>query len=185
MSTYKYTFEDNGVLLQLYFQIRSKKENAEKIWAEMQRRKSQKERPTKSSRKKKKRSLSQSSRKDMTGKQKKRLSALEELMDDGEPEPVAVQQNVEEENVDDTSEVMEESKAKGDGSGDGIFGKIKGFYEKADSMAASQALMLNKELEDRGVIEKITDESGLKVVGKEKAAEAAKMKNDADAGEEK
>ena len=33
--------------------------------------------------------------------------------------------------------------------------------------AASQALLLNKELEDRGVIEKITDESGLKVVGKE------------------
>ena len=105
-------------------------------------------------------------------------------MDDGEPEQVAVQQNVEEENVD-TSEVIEESKAKGDGSDDGIFGKIKGFYEKADSMAASQALLLNKELEDRGVIEKITDETGLKVVGKEKAAEAAKMKDDADAGEEK
>ena len=151
----------------------------------MQRRKSLKERPTKSSRKKKKRSLSQSSKKDMTGKQKKRLSALEELMDGGSPEPVAVQQNVEEENVD-TSEVIEESKAKGDGSDDGIFGKIKGFYEKADSMAASQALLLNKELEDRGVIEKITDETGLKVVGKEKAAaEAAKMKDDADAGEEK
>jgi len=41
-------------------------------------------------------------------------------------------------------------------------------------MAASQALLLNKELEDRGVIDKITDESGLKVIGKEAAAEASK-----------
>ena len=37
-------------------------------------------------------------------------------------------------------------------------------------MAASQALLLNKELEDRGMIEKITDETGLKVVGKKAAA---------------
>jgi len=40
-------------------------------------------------------------------------------------------------------------------------------------MAASQALLLNKKLEDTGVIEKITDETGLKVIGKE---EAAKLK---------
>ena len=44
-------------------------------------------------------------------------------------------------------------------------------------MAASQALLLNKELEDRGVVEKITDESGLKVIGKE-AARAAKQRDD-------
>ena len=60
-----------------------------------------------------------------------------------------------------------------DGDG-GIFGKIKGFYEKADSMAASQALLLNKELEDRGIVDKITDETGLKVIGKE-AAESLKQ----------
>ena len=54
----------------------------------------------------------------------------------------------------------------------GILSTLKNFYEKADSMAASQALLLNKELEDRGIIEKITDETGLKVIGKEAAAAA-------------
>ncbi len=44
--------------------------------------------------------------------------------------------------------------------------KARDLYEKADRMAAAQALLLNKELEDRGVLEKITDETGLKVVGK-------------------
>ena len=33
-------------------------------------------------------------------------------------------------------------------------------------MAASQALLLNKELEERGFVEKITDETGLKIIGK-------------------
>jgi hypothetical protein len=37
-------------------------------------------------------------------------------------------------------------------------------------MAAAQALLLNKELEDKGVLEKITDETGLRVIGKEAAA---------------
>lgn len=60
----------------------------------------------------------------------------------------------------------------------GILSTLKNFYQKADSMAASQALLLNKELEDRGIIEKITDETGLKVIGKEAAAAAAaKSKN--------
>ena len=54
--------------------------------------------------------------------------------------------------------------------------KMKDFYEQADNMTASQALLLNKELEDRGVVEKITDETGLKVIGKDAAA-AAKLKN--------
>ena len=58
----------------------------------------------------------------------------------------------------------------------GIVGKIKGFYERADSMAASQALLLNKELEDRGVVEKITDESGLKIIGREAAAKLEEEK---------
>lgn len=162
-------------------EIRSKKENAEKIWAEMQRRKSLKDKPTKSSRKKKKRSLAQTSKRDMTGKQKKRLSALEELMeDDNEPQVENVQKSdAESVGGDDkaTEVTASESKEKGgDEDNGGIFGKIKGFYEKADSMAASQALLLNKELEDRGVIDKITDESGLKVIGKEAAAAAASRK---------
>ena len=60
---------------------------------------------------------------------------------------------------------------------EGLFNKLKGFYEKADSMAASQALLLNKELEDRGVVEKITDESGLKVIGKGAAKKIEETKN--------
>lgn len=49
-------------------------------------------------------------------------------------------------------------------------GKMQDFYEKADNMAASQALLLNKELEEKGIIDKITDETGLKVIGKEAAS---------------
>lgn len=74
------------------------------------------------------------------------------------------------------TEVTKSEEKGGDEDDGGIFGKIKGFYEKADSMAASQALLLNKELEDRGVIDKITDESGLKVIGKDAAAAAAAKK---------
>jgi hypothetical protein len=53
---------------------------------------------------------------------------------------------------------------------EGMFGKLKKFYKQADDMAAAQALLLNKKLEDTGVIEKITDESGLKVIGKDAAS---------------
>jgi hypothetical protein len=42
-----------------------------------------------------------------------------------------------------------------------------------------QALLLNKKLEEVGVVEKITDETGLKVIGKE----AAKLKEKQEAGE--
>mmetsp|Transcript_19289 Transcript_19289/g.33090 ORF Transcript_19289/g.33090 Transcript_19289/m.33090 type:complete len:355 (+) Transcript_19289:82-1146(+) len=156
-------------------EIRSKKENAEKIWAEIQRRKSAKESPKskKSNRKKNKKRSS----KDMTGKQKKRLSALEELMVEDEAPVAAVVEEAKpvqvEEAVAEKKEEEEESKDAEEG---GVFGKIKGFYKKADSMAASQALLLNKELEDRGLIDKITDETGLKVVGKEEAAAAAAKK---------
>lgn len=138
----------------------------------MQRRKALKEQPSgRKKRNKKKRSLAQTSKKDMTGKQKKRLSALEELMAE-EPE-VVVQQGVEEQSaevVDGTAEEKTEDETKqAEKKDEGVFGAITGFYKKADSMAASQALLLNKELEDRGLIEKITDETGLKVVGKDAA----------------
>ena len=53
---------------------------------------------------------------------------------------------------------------------EGFLGKMKDFYDQADKMAASQAILLNKDLEDRGVVDKITDESGLKVIGKDAAA---------------
>ena len=113
----------------------------------------------------------------MTGRQKKRLSALEELLDEDEP-AMPPRDDASEDTqrkgvmattdgmADESREVVEESSS----NNDGIFGAIAGFYKKADSMAASQALLLNKELEDRGILEKITDETGLKVVGKAAAS---------------
>ena len=110
----------------------------------------------------------------MTGTQKKRLSALEELMVDDDTDEVVVQEEVEQNTQDEEASTETSKEQESTTKDDGIMGKIKGFYDKADSMAASQALLLNKELEDRGVIDKITDESGLKVIGKEAAAEASK-----------
>mmetsp|Transcript_11609 Transcript_11609/g.20405 ORF Transcript_11609/g.20405 Transcript_11609/m.20405 type:complete len:149 (+) Transcript_11609:176-622(+) len=146
----------------------------------MQRRKSLKENKAsnKANKKKKKRSLAQTSKKDMTGTQKKRLSALEELMEDETP-AVVVPENVEQSGeVVDSAKATITEKTEEESKEDGIFGKIKGFYNQADSMAASQALLLNKELEDRGVVDKITDESGLKVIGKEAAAKAAALQDE-------
>eukprot|EP00984_Skeletonema_dohrnii_P014559 scaffold6136_cov135-Skeletonema_dohrnii-CCMP3373.AAC.4 len=161
-------------------ELRSKKENAEKIWEELQRRKEAKERPTRSNKKKNKKKRSQSSKKDMTGKQKKRMSALEELMVDDEPVVVEVPPAVEASSESQEKDVDQSATSSTEEGEGGILGKIKGFYEKADSMAASQALLLNKELEDRGVIDKITDETGLKVVGKEAAAKLKETKTEDD-----
>jgi hypothetical protein len=61
---------------------------------------------------------------------------------------------------------------------DGLFGSIKSLYDQADTLAASQALLLNKKLEDAGVIEKITDETGLKVIGKEEASRLVRKKEE-------
>ena len=159
-------------------EVRSKKESIEKIWTEMQRRQSLKEEGVGS---KKKRRLQQSSsgqllssnRRDMTGKQKKRLSALEEVldttMDDELTMPSTLSNEAKDGVVTVDNSIKEENTAVDDNTNnnnEGILGAVTGFYKKADSMAASQALLLNKELEDRGIIEKITDETGLKVVGK-------------------
>ena len=159
-------------------EVRSKKESIEKIWTEMQRRQSLKEEGVGN---KKKRRLQQSSssvqllssRRDMTGKQKKRLSALEEVldttMDDELTMPSTMSNEANDGVVTVDNSIKEENTAVDDNTrnnNEGILGAIAGFYKKADSMAASQALLLNKELEDRGILEKITDETGLKVVGK-------------------
>lgn len=63
---------------------------------------------------------------------------------------------------------------------DGLLGSLKSLYDKADTMAASQALLLNRQLEEAGIIEKITDETGLKVIGRD---EAAKIKAKKESGE--
>jgi hypothetical protein len=90
-----------------------------------------------------------------------------------EAEEVAVTEDAPEQ------EPVEESVSKEENKEGGLFGKLKGFYEEADNMAASQAILFNKELEDKGVIEKITDETGFKVVGKEAASKVKEQKPDA------
>ena len=130
----------------------------------------------------------------MTGKQKQRLSALEEVLldtttmdDELTTMPLTISDDVankgvttvvnsiREENY--TAVVDNDNTNNNNNNNEGILGAIAGFYKKADSMAASQALLLNKELEDRGILEKITDETGLKVVGKKKSATAAAAKS--------
>ena len=108
------------------------------------------------------------------------MQALSEIVDVDEPKTtvVAAEGKAQESVVITTSdksnqeqEQQQQQQQQPQQQEDGILGKIKGFYDKADQMAASQALLLNKELEDKGFVEKITDETGLKVVGREKAAQ--------------
>jgi hypothetical protein len=147
----------------------SQRQNAEKIYEELERRRSEKLNRLPRKKKQKTSTPTQSKRK-QSGSQKKRLAALSEVVDDDE------------ESVTEGNETMEQSEEQEDAQKvtqeEGLMGKLKELYEKADSMAASQALLLNKELEDRGVIEKITDESGLKVIGKEAAAKLVEEKKD-------
>jgi hypothetical protein len=108
----------------------------------------------------------------------KRLDALSEVI---------MEDKVESKSVDDTNTVEQNSTDNNAPAGDeggekdaapGFMGKMKDFYDKADSMAASNALLLNKELEDRGVVEKITDETGLKVIGKDAASKLQEKKEE-------
>lgn len=140
-----------GTLAELEW--RSRDENAERIWEEMKRRQAEETRKKNS---KRQRATSVSTSKGgakSDSKLSKRFSELAEILqnDDQEKLPIVVAQ--------------EEQKRE-----EGFLEKIKNFYKQADDMAAAQALLLNKKLEDGGVLEKITDESGLKVIGKEAAA---------------
>ena len=161
-----------GLLAEAEFD--TKRINAEKIYEEMVRRrdakggkKSDKSSPSSSGSKKKKR---------RSGKESKRLTALSEVVSD-DPSTAAEQAlapgDVDEDDVTVDVDVPVESKEGQKDEGKGVLGQIKDFYNRADSMAASQALLMNKKLEDAGIVEKITDESGLKVIGRE---EAAKLK---------
>lgn len=152
-----------GTMVEL--EQRTKNENAEKIWKELQRRKAAQENPKKK-KKKNKRNSNQVSGKKMSRKNRKRLDALSEVVFD-EKEEVEKKVEVKEEETP-APAVVEE--------GGGVVGKMKDFYKKADQMAASQALLLNKELEDKGIVDKITDETGLNVIGKEAAAKIQKDK---------
>jgi len=152
-------------------ELDSRRRNAEDIYEELVRRREGK------GKQKAKTSPSESpSKKKQSASQKKRLAALTEVIN--EKEPLIV---VDEEQSKSSAEDYGVTTG-GSVKDEGFMGKLKGFYEKADNMAASQALLLNKELEDRGVIEKITDESGLKIIGRDAAAKLIEEKTVASEG---
>ena len=163
-------------------ELDTKRINAEKIYEELERRREQKlKKQTRgnggSSKKGKKKRRS--------GKEKKRLAAISEVVMD--EAPVVTAETATKNTPPDGIPVMPPSgdesvnNSNTDGSTDesndkGIFGKMKDLYERADSMAASQALIMNKNLEEAGVVEKITDETGLKVIGREEAKKLEEKK---------
>lgn len=157
------------------YQFDNRRDNAEKIFEEMDRRRVEREALEKIEQKKgRKRRPTQplQSRSKASPKKMKRFSELAELSSD----VVDTEATVVEEEVEVAPEPVKKD--------EGFLGKFKEIYAEADKMAASGALLLNKELEDRGIIEKITDDSGLKVIGKEAAAESEKKKKQSDAEKE-
>jgi hypothetical protein len=140
----------------------SRRKNAERIWEELERRRNAGS--SGSSNRKTQTTVVASKKMKTSGKQKKRLGALSEVVLEEQPA--------------ETEAKAEATQHMADAEEGGIMGKLKGWYDKADSMAASQALLLNKELEDRGVVEKITDETGLKVIGKDAASKLKKAKQE-------
>jgi hypothetical protein len=147
-----------GLLAEAEFD--SRRTNAEKIYEELERRRSGKEKKVERS------SATTKKKKRRPGKETKRMEALSEVATPEAEETAA-------------AEPVEEPVSKEEKKDRGFLGKLKGFYEEADNMAASQAILFNKKLEDTGVIEKITDETGFKVIGKEAASKLKEKKSDA------
>jgi hypothetical protein len=146
----------SALLIEAEFSAR--RDNAQKIYAELIRRRERaaaaKERGTK-----------QAKNKGLSGKEAKRLAALAEVVEtaDYQPPPVSPPPIG-------SADVNETGASSGGDVLSSLLNPIQEFYQKADRMAASQALLLNKELEDRGILEKITDEeTGLKIVGRKTA----------------
>jgi len=178
-----------GTMIEL--EHRTKVENAEKIWMELQRRRRREEEDngkqiqlnegnTTSSKMSSSSSNPRSSNRSSNKKKKpnKKLSALAEVLvvetkqqsskDESITPPMSSSSTPVLKNNKDmvvstpSTDMSSQTKTKSDN----FLNKMKDFYNQADQLAASQALLLNKELEDRGIIEKITDETGFKVIGK-------------------
>lgn len=149
-----------GTMVEL--EQRTKSESAQKIWDELVRRRESKEGKDKAAKKRTKQKKKK--------KQKKRLEALSEVIE----ETVTDELGSSVDTAATTVTLIEEEEKKSEG---GILDKMKGFYDRADSMAASQALLLNKKLEEEGLLDKITDESGLRVIGKEAASKLQEEKD--------
>lgn len=152
------------VVLFLGSQWRTRDENAERIWEEMKRRQQQQAEANEKQKRKMKRAMTTSKGGSKTDtRPSKRMSELAQVLQ-SEDEEEGKKADV---NPINNQDIAVEQQLQQE---DGIFGKLKKFYKQADDMAAAQALLLNKKLEDTGVIEKITDESGLKVIGKDAAS---------------
>lgn len=140
--------------------------NAERIYEELVRRRSARQAKEEGPRKKKK--------KQRATREKKRMSALSEVLElDNDDDS---DKSINEKQPETTAEGLQqpnqnEKEVASDKKEGGILGTVTNFYKRADSMAASQALLLNKKLEDAGVLEKITDETGLRVVSKQQTKE--------------
>lgn len=148
---------------------RKKDETAEEIWVELQLRKEEFQKKKRRKEAQKMPGSTSKGGKKSSSKQAKRLAALAEVIVEDKVKEEEAQPEIAPKDEEASAEVEPENK-----SGTGIMGKLKDFYKQADTMAASQALLLNKKLEDEGIVEKITDETGLKVIGKEAAAKAKK-----------
>jgi hypothetical protein len=165
-------------------ELDSRRINAEKIYEELERRRSQK--TTAAATTKNKSSSANKKKKNISGKQKKRMQALSEVVEIEKEDPTTItttagdeiENPVEAAATGPKREQQQEQQQQQQG---GVLQQMKSLYEKADSMAASQALLLNKQLEDAGVVEKITDETGLKIIGKEEAQKRKQQEQEKEA----
>eukprot|EP00558_Chaetoceros_sp_UNC1202_P009353 CAMPEP_0197242392 /NCGR_PEP_ID=MMETSP1429-20130617/8160_1 /TAXON_ID=49237 /ORGANISM="Chaetoceros sp., Strain UNC1202" /LENGTH=346 /DNA_ID=CAMNT_0042702421 /DNA_START=46 /DNA_END=1086 /DNA_ORIENTATION=+ len=161
-----------GTMVEL--EQRTKNENAENIWKELQRRRAEAEGGGSAKKARKKTNTSPTKKKKRKQKNRKRLDALSEVIweDPEQGRTAAAPVRATSEQIPEGGpEVPSEQK-------EGLMDKMKNFYDKADQMAASQALLLNKELEEKGVVDKITDETGLKVIGKDAASKLKQKSSD-------
>ncbi len=173
-----------GLLAELEFDSRRK--NAEAIWEELQTRKQQK---MKQRQRLQNQQQGSPKRKKREGnKETKRMAALMEVVDlvESRDDVVKVDSTSLKETQKETTEQEEQSKeavAAGnqpEEENKNLLQTLQGFYEKADAIAASQALLINKKLEDAGVLEKVTDETGLKVIGRDAAAKLNEQQDKAE-----
>jgi hypothetical protein len=164
--------------------------NAEKIYDEILRRRASKDTTKLGTATKKNTSSSstKSSNRRRSGKEAKRINALTEVafdlslkdtttakekqptadsekdVNDTVPDRVLVVDSINN-NSDDNDKSISNG-ANENNKNNNIFSQMKDLYQQADTIAATQALLLNKKLEDEGILPKITDETGLKVIQK-------------------
>lgn len=167
-----------GLLVEAEFDTR--RIQAEKIYQELVLRQTQKQQQQRGTTEK---NLDTPRKKKRAGKREyKRMGALAEVLDDSTTNVRFTEKNDPQTNQSppppppqQSSPLSSTTTTTTTANQEGILSSWKQFYEKADTLAASQALLLNKKLEDAGVLEKITDETGLRVIGQ--AATAAKPEN--------